>query len=492
MFISYINLFSNPVVENHISQKQIVVSFIATSTNNKNTAFWQTNHGTKICNAIFHYGVNPILMIYLWRMNIGNTIKKAPQTPGVYLFKNAGGRILYIGKAANLRARLRSYLHPGWKERMLAEASQVVWEELASDIEALIRESKLIKTHRPQYNILFRDDKNYFFVECTKDIFPRILLTHQPTEKSRNQKTKSTFIGPFTDGEAIKRVMRLLRNVFPYCTCSPRAPHARTCINAELGKCLGFCCRKGVAKAEEIRIYKTNINAIKKILSGKARALMLSLKKNMQMCAARQEYEKARTMRDQLMSLDRILKHSPYLKREVSEEYLKALRELKHLLKLAKTPNRIEGYDISHHQGDTSVASMVVFENGIPKKSAYRKFIMRSVSGHALGINDPVMIKEVLSRRLAHREWRKPDFILIDGGKGQLGAARAALAETHIRFGALAKREKELFIEGRKDPIRLISLPPPLLYLLTHVRDEAHRFAVSFHRRRRSRLVIPR
>jgi len=421
-------------------------------------------------------------------MNIGNTIKKAPQTPGVYLFKNARGRILYVGKAANLRARLRSYLHTGWKEHMLEEASQVAWEELASDIEALIRESELIKTHRPQYNILFRDDKNYFFVEYTKDIFPRIFLTHQPTENPKNKKTKSTFIGPFTDGEAIKRVMRLLRNIFPYCTCSPRAPHARTCINAELGKCLGFCCRKGFASAKEIRAYKTNIIAIKKILSGKARALMLSLKKNMQIYAAHQEYEKARTLRDQLISLDRILKHSPYLKREISEERLKALQELKYLLKLTKIPYRIEGYDISHHQGDTSVASMVVFENGIPKKSDYRKFIMRSTSS----INDPAMITEVLSRRLAHKEWRKPDFILIDGGKGQLGAARAALAETHIRFSALAKREEELFIEGRKDPIGLVSLPPPLLYLLTHIRDEAHRFAISFHRRRRSRLVIPR
>src|SRR3989338_297942 len=242
-------------------------------------------------------------------MNIGNTIKKAPQAPGVYLFKNARGRMLYVGKAANLRARLRSYLHPRWKERMLAEASQVVWEELASDIEALIRESELIKTHHPQYNILFRDDKNYFFVECTKDIFPRIFLTHQPTGNPKNKKTKSTFIGPFTDGEAIKRVMRLLRNVFPYCMCSPRVLHARTCINAELGKCLGFCCRKVSASAQEIHTYKTNISAIKKILSGKARAFMLSLKKNMQTYAARQEYEKARALRDQLVSLDRILKH---------------------------------------------------------------------------------------------------------------------------------------------------------------------------------------
>lgn len=414
---------------------------------------------------------------------IKTKIGKAPHTPGVYFFRDIKKRIIYIGKAANLHARLRSYLRPGWKERMIEEAVSVSWHVLASDIEALIRESELIKTNRPKYNIVFRDDKNYFYVEITGDQFPRLFITHQPTHIKH-----SVFVGPFTDGAAIKRVVRFLRNAFPYCTCSSRVPHKRPCINGELGRCLGFCCTVGTKNKNDILLYRKNITLVKQILSGKARTLATRLKKDMSNYAKRREYERARVIRDQLVSLERILKHSPYLKKDISEERYKALEILQHILKLPTIPRRIEGYDISHHQGDSSVASMVVFEEGLPKKNDYRKFIIRSVPG----INDPAMIQEVLVRRLKHPGWPRPDFILVDGGRGQLSAARAALHGNQIRFGAIAKREEKLYVEGRRDPFRLTSLPPSLLYLITHIRDESHRFAVSFHRRRRSRLVIPR
>ncbi|MBI2052773.1 MAG: hypothetical protein HYT34_00835 [Candidatus Ryanbacteria bacterium] len=239
------------------------------------------------------------------------------------------------------------------------------------------------------------------------------------------------------------------------------------------------------SKQKEKTRYRANINAIKKILSGKSRTLKKELARRMQTLAEKRKYEEARIARDQLASLERIFEHSPYLKKEITEERARALLLLKDLIGLAKVPRRIEGYDISHHQGSSSVGSMVVFENGMPQKNAYRKFIIRSVSG----INDPAMMGEVLVRRLAHTEWEIPDLILIDGGKAQLGAARASVAK-NIPLAALAKREEELYMPGKSEPIRLMALSPPLLYLLTSIRDEAHRFAVSFHRKRQHRLVL--
>ncbi|MBI2053075.1 MAG: GIY-YIG nuclease family protein, partial [Candidatus Ryanbacteria bacterium] len=211
-------------------------------------------------------------------MNLKKIISKAPSSPGVYLFGDRRGKPLYIGKAANLRARLRSYLAPGWKENMLREAKTLGWHKLSSDIEALIEESRLIKEYKPRYNILFRDDKNYFFVVITRDKFPRIYLTHQPQgqkskikgqkskvksqrSKTKNQKS-SEYIGPFTDGNSIKRVLRLLRTAFPYCTCSSLTRHKRRCVNAEIGKCLGFCCADIPIRQKDLLRYRANINAI--------------------------------------------------------------------------------------------------------------------------------------------------------------------------------------------------------------------------------------
>lgn len=241
--------------------------------------------------------------------------------------------------------------------------------------------------------------------------------------------------------------------------------------------------------------YRANIAAIKKILSGRSQSLASELKKKMNALAHKRRYEEAQTARDQLWSIERIFEHRPYLKRDTETEREKALITLKELLGLKQIPARIEGYDISHHHGDTAVGSMVVFENAKPQKNEYRKFIIRSVGG----IDDTASLREVLTRRLKHPEWPVPDLFLIDGGKAQLNAAAKALAErnTVLRdketlrgaLASLAKREEELYIAGKKDPLPLKKLPQPLLHLLTHVRDEAHRFAISFHRKRKSRLA---
>jgi len=410
---------------------------------------------------------------------LSKIIKKAPQNPGVYIFKNVRGTVLYVGKAVNLRSRLRSYTGRGWKEDMVKTAYSVVWEELPSDIGALIREAELIKKLSPHYNIWMRDDKNYSYVAFSKETFPRIWTTHQP-DASLN----ANCIGPFTDAMALKRVLGLLRKVFPYCTCSSKVLHSRRCVNAQIGKCFGFCCTKEPHTKKDIARYRANIQAIKKILSGKSRLLRKELEQKMRAASVAQKYEEASILRDQFSSVTRIFEHSPYLKRDMESEREHALVTLKNLLSLKEVPERIEGYDISHHQGDAQVASMVVFQGGLPDKSQYRKFIIKSIEG----INDPASIAEVLSRRLKHPEWPMPDLFLIDGGKGQLGAAARILKKQNVV--SIAKREEELYTLHSKQPFALKKLPPPLLALITHIRDESHRFAISFHRSRRRKLTI--
>ncbi|MDA1335085.1 MAG: GIY-YIG nuclease family protein [bacterium] len=416
-------------------------------------------------------------------MSIKDKIKKAPNEPGVYTFKNSRGGILYIGKAANLKSRLKSYTGRGWKEDMLRKAKSVSWEVLSSDVAALIREAELIKRNKPKYNFIMRDDKRYAYVAFTKNTFPRMYITHQPRE-SKNE----IYIGPFTDVTALRRVLKLLRRAFPYCTCPPSPKHKRPCVNAQIGKCLGFCCSDVKNTKQNEKTYKANLHAIKKVLTGKSRSLLGTLEKRMVTLSKARKYESAALIRNQLGSLERIFAHSPHLKRDIAEEREKALESLKEICKLSHFPERIEGYDISHHQGASTVASMVVFENGMPAKDEYRKFNIKTVKG----VDDFASMTEVLSRRLKHDEWAMPDLIIVDGGKGQLSAARKALGKKHIPLASLAKREEELYIDGRRDPIKLKQLPPPLLNLVTHLRDESHRFAITFHRKQRRRLVTER
>ncbi len=415
------------------------------------------------------------------QQELSGIIKTAPQTPGVYFFKNARGRVIYIGKAANLRARLRSYTQGGWKNDMVREAANVEWKELTSDIEALITESAYIKSYKPKYNLVMRDDKNYFFVAFSKDTFPRIYLTHQPGAEKQ-----SRAIGPFTDGAAIKRVVMLLRRAFPYCTCPPRPRHKRRCVNAQIGRCLGFCCVDTLSTPADKKQYKLNMEAIRKVLMGKTKTLARELSTKMERAAKTRHYEEAQKLRDQITSLAHIFEHQPYLQNDMAAERQRALRLLAELLQLDHPPGRIECFDISHHQGSSSVASMAVFAGGMPAKDQYRKFIVKTVKG----VDDFASLYEVVGRRLRRDDWPKPDLIIIDGGKGQLSAV-AKLAEKHsIPIASIAKREEELYVPGRRAPFALKTLPQPLFNLITALRDEAHRFAISFHRARSRQLVV--
>lgn len=426
-----------------------------------------------------------------------------PSRPGIYFFKNPQGKTLYIGKANNLKQRVSSYfqgstLHTPAKIKMLQEAADIVWQETESEIEALITEAFLIKRHRPRYNILMRDDKNYYFAAFTKDTFPRIFLTHQPFSEFQNLKNsakgrtpfsgKIDYIGPFTEGASIRSVLRALRRIFPYCTCTQK--HPRYCQNSSMNLCIGDCCIKNPERPEESKKqYRKNIANIKKILQGKQRVLLKELEQEMEQAGESHDFELAARVRDQIRGLERIFAHSRVIKMDMAGQNQKALVELQMLLRLPELPERIEGYDISNIQGKYAVGSMVVFENGVSNKDEYRKFKIKTISG----ANDPDMIHEILTRRFRHPEWPLPNIILIDGGRSQLNAAlrakkeAAANLERDIRIISLAKRDEELYLPRRARPLKLHAMPTHLLHLMQQVRDEAHRFAINYYRKLHSR-----
>lgn len=384
---------------------------------------------------------------------IVTAIRKAPRTPGVYLFYS-GKQLLYIGKAANLRARLKNYLKPSdYKTEALdRESSKLKLVTLRSNIEALITESKLIKKLKPKYNILWKDDKNYFYVAITKERFPRIAITHQPNHMT-------DIIGPFTDGNALKAVLRLLRRHFPYCTC---APHLRICLNAQINNCPGYCCNANTrATQSHIHAYQKTIRRICAILSGNDKRFLKTLK---------DPYE--------LVILDKIFAHQPYLESSPS-----ALRNIQ----------RIECFDNSHLSGKEAVGAMTMLikqEDGTwkPDVNEWRKF---KIIGNYTE-DDPRMMTEIVSRRLNHPEWRYPDIIVIDGGITQYRAAQKAFRAhriANIKLFSFAKPQQLVF-GFNAQPTPLAQLPPEWQHLIPKIISQTHNFVIRYHRRTRNRQFL--
>ncbi|MBI3442918.1 MAG: GIY-YIG nuclease family protein [Candidatus Sungbacteria bacterium] len=425
--------------------------------------------------------------------------QKAPHTPGVYIFRT-GKTAVYVGKAADIYKRLSSYFRKNVSAKtrqMVAEATSLEWIETPSEIEALIKEAEMIKAHLPKFNLALRDDKNYFYVAVTCEQFPRIFLTHQ-LQRNRigriklNKGVGANYIGPFTSGPALKEVLALLRRAFPYCTCTQL--HKRPCLNSQIEKCLGFCCidTKHIIQDTNHKEYGENIKNIVAILTGKKKKLLIEFKRQMREAAKKQDFEKAALFRNQMVSIENIFGHRPlthrrYVHQRHGRDWQKIERVIKTLLVTASPISRVEGYDISNISGTEATGSMVVFINGKPEKSAYRMFRIKTVDQP----NDVAMHREVMARRLAHvKDWGAPDLLVIDGGKPQLNAIRSVLRPGHetIRLAALAKREEELFIEGKNTPQRLDSLPPDVKLFFQHVRDESHRFAKKYHHKLRKMI----
>ncbi len=423
--------------------------------------------------------------------------KEIPAEPGIYIFKNAAGKPLYVGKAASIKKRLASYFLrtiPDRVKRLREEAASVSFEPLETEFDALVREAELIKKYRPRFNILMRDDKGYNYVSFTKDEFPRIVVSHQPPAHAR----KASIIGPFTEGRPLYAILRLLRKSFPYCTC--KKPHKRRCLNAEIGRCLGFCCTIGeVPPPGGKQEYLKNIATIRKILTGHARDILRNMRTRMEAASIARDFEAAATLRDCIADLQSIISHrfiiqdrNPFVLR-----HAKTSSSLQAIVGGEKPISRIEGYDISNISGAEATASLVVFQNGRPHTNEYKRFRIRYE-----GISDFDMLKETLRRRLNHPEWTLPDLMLIDGGTPQLRAAArvleksfssknakrwplvlAGLAKAKTKTGRTrrkASRDETLHIYPSR-VIRLKDIPQDSMHTLQAVRDESHRFAKKYH-----------
>jgi excinuclease ABC subunit C len=403
-------------------------------------------------------------------------IKELPKTPGVYCFKDKEGRFLYIGKAASLKSRAQSHFsQPSFRDNLfIKKVSKIGFIETGSEIEALILEAELIKKYQPKYNVLWRDDKNYFFVAVTKEDFPRVFICHQT--KIKNFEKKNEYVGPFVEGAALKKTMRMLRRIFPY--YSSKTHPKRLCPWCHLGLCPG----PNPLKSE----YKKSIRNLKAVLKGKSGSVLKNLRKEMELHSKKQEYEKAGEIKAQIQALESVLAHAKVIARaKMAFDWQKAQKEIMSVLKTEKEIRRAEAYDVSNIQGKEATASMVVFMEGRPDKNLYRKFKIKFGDTP----NDTAMLKEAVSRRLRHEEWPLPDFMLMDGGKGQLSAAVSALEGKKIKVAALAKRNNELFLPEEKNPCLLENLQKDASNFILQLRDEAHRFAVSYHRNLRKKSL---
>ena len=437
-------------------------------------------------------------------------VSKLPKNSGVYVFKK-GKEFLYIGKAANIRDRVKNHFYPVKyreavilpKAKLFNRVKQIGHIKTGSEIEALILEANLIKKYQPKYNVVWKDDKNYFFVGKTIEDFPRIFLTHQKKLKTKNLNLKTEFVGPFVDGKALKQTLKILRKVFPYRSCKTLSN--RFCLWYHLGRCPAPCLIK--TKLEEKILFEKikrgcqkNAGNVFQIFRGKKTQVLKDLKKEMKETSRLQDFEKAAKIRDQIEVFEKILANAKIFGTQLTPTDWQKIQEiLKGILKSKKGISRIEAYDISNIQGRLATGAMITFIEGRPDKNFYRKFKIHPVEFVSQQFNrvkitskpnDIAMIKEVLNRRFKHSEWPYPDLILIDGGKAQLNAAikiKNQYKPALINVLALAKKENKLFIEGRKNPILLKNLPREIFNLILQLRDEAHRFAISYHRKLREK-----
>ena len=533
-----------------------------------------------------------------------------PGSPGVYLFKNEQGEIIYIGKAAVLADRVRSYFQKGTDHSLktsllVSHITDLETMVTRSELEALILESNLVKRHKPRFNIVLRDDKQYPYVRLPiKDDFPRLSIVR------RVQKDGALYYGPYTPANALRETLKVIKHVFPLATCTIDIDGTadRACIEFEIKRCMAPC--TGNQSKEE---YHQIVKQVRQFLEGRDHELLDDLRTRMEIAAEREEFEEAARLRDRLFKIQRMLekqritqtsatdqdviglarqgsavdlqilfvrgglligrkdffwpqsadapdeelvraaieqfynkdgqpprevlvptdledtvliqqwlsdkrgesvhvrspergaKHQLVLLAEENaaaavadhlrdeERDRQAGEELKRLLRLEQAPRRIEGFDISNTMGNDSVASMVVWEDGQMKKADYRRFKIQTVEG----ANDFASMKEVVTRRYGQEEsLAQPDLILIDGGLGQLAAALdglKAVGQQSLPILGLAKargdKEERVFLAGRKNPI-VLRATSPATHLLQHIRDEAHRFAITFHRKLRGKSLV--
>jgi len=387
--------------------------------------------------------------------------KKLPDSPGVYLMKGKKGKLLYIGKAGNLRRRVSSYFlrpHDARISQMVSDIKTIDFLETDNALEALILEAKLIKDKKPPYNIKDKDDKSFLFIEITDEEFPRVLLVRGKSLSAGKR------YGPFTSASSAREAIRILRKIFPWSTHpeSKIGSYKKPCFEYEIGLCPGTCVG-AISKKD----YMKNIKGLKMFLSGQKNKLINSLKKDMALASKELRFEDASKLKKKIFSLEHI-------------QDAALLGEADIVSTDDKT--RIEGYDISNISGDSAVGSMVVFVGGSPKRDEYRKFKIRSI----LEPNDVGMMKEMVSRRLKN-DWPLPDFMLVDGGIAQVNAVKSSVLEAGLKIPIIGMVKgpdrKKTDLVGDK----VVNINKKTL---EKVRDEAHRFAISYHKSIRSKKMF--
>ncbi|MBI2337746.1 excinuclease ABC subunit UvrC [Candidatus Daviesbacteria bacterium] len=413
---------------------------------------------------------------------------KIPHKPGVYVYKNNKGEVLYVGKAIDLYHRVSSYFHSSrldLKTRNLVERIKEVETVIVeSEIEALILEANLIKKYLPLFNIKLIDDKDYLYIAVTKDNFPKII-----TARKKDLGLVRKYWGPFPSGKTVRETLKSLRRIFPWCAniTSPQGRQKkRPCFYYHIGLCPGVCA--GVISQKDFNKIISNFS---KFMDGKKEQLLAQLSEEMTEAAHRQQFEEAAKVKKIIAGINYLTQSNRtklYLENPnfLEEETKLALEELKEDLGLVKLPERIEGYDISNISGKEATGSMVVLTSGEVDKSQYRKFKIR-ISGRP---NDVGMMCEMVRRRFTHKDWAMPDLILVDGGKPQVNGTKLEIRNLKLEiplFGLAKKREWLYSPEGKELKLPKKSLA---LKLLQKLRDEAHRFALSYHRKLRGNILF--
>jgi excinuclease ABC subunit C len=409
----------------------------------------------------------------------GKNFDELPKTSGVYSFYEKN-EIIYIGKAINIKNRVKNHFQqPSYRDDLFIDkVDRIGYIETNSEIEALILEASLIKKYLPKFNVVWKDGKNYFYVAVTKDEKPIIYITHQKNENAE-------YVGPFVEGTALKKTLRFLRRAFPYYTTKNHPKNK--CTYCHLGLCPG--------PDPDLKEYKKNIRKLILILKGKRSAVLNSLRKEMQVLSKENKFEEAGKIRDRISSLQQVMSHKSVINSSENMAVFFAITKntatdlLQTILNIKKI-TRIECYDISNTQGNQATGSMVVFTDGLADKTQYKKFRIKMKNAP----NDIAMLEEVIGRRLLHEEWPYPEVMLIDGGIAQLNIAiktkNQNLKTQDIKIISIAKKNKDLYIEGRDEYIPLKSLPQQIYNLILQLDDEAHRFAVTYHRKLRKENLL--
>ncbi len=428
-------------------------------------------------------------------MDLKSQIAALPTTSGVYLMKSREGQVVYVGKAVCLRKRVQSYFRKfkifSKTDLLVAEIAGIDHLDTASEAEALILEASLIKQYHPKYNIELRDDKSYPYIEITNEKFPKVSVVrlakgsrrqpHQaglsrdsdPRQK-RGVGTPGKYFGPYVNAALIREALIIIRKIFHFRTCHPLPK--KVCLDFHMGLC-DAPCEKKIDEKEYAKI----IRHVVLILEGKKDELYQNLREDMEMFSKEKQFEEAAKVREQIRAIGALYSGTKDI------NCFKEAEQLQRALDLPKRPERIEAFDISNIMGQQAAGSMVSFLSGRPDKHHYRRFRIRDVHH----IDDFQMIAEIVRRRYTRLKNDRlvfPDLILIDGGKGQLSAATGELRKLDIRIPiiSLAKRAEEIFLPNKRQAV-ILPQDSLGLKLLERIRDEAHRFAIAYHRHLRGK-----